>query len=92
MSANNTEKATFAAGCFWGTEHMYVKHFKDQGIVTKVGFMGGNLDNPSYKQVKAGDTMHAEVCEVLFDPSKVSYETLVDFFYSMHGKSRVIRY
>ncbi|KAK4514714.1 40S ribosomal protein S20 [Mucor velutinosus] len=80
-----TEKATFGAGCFWGTEHIFNKHFKNAGIIsTKVGFMGGELDNPSYKQVKTGTTNHAEVCEIIFDPTQVSFERLVDFFYSMH--------
>lgn len=82
-----TEKATFGAGCFWGTEHIFNKHFKNAGIIsTKVGFMGGELDNPSYKQVKTGTTNHAEVCEIIFDPTQVSFERLTDFFYSMHGK------
>lgn len=82
-----TEKATFGAGCFWGTEHIFNKHFKNSGIIsTKVGFMGGELDNPSYKQVKTGTTNHAEVCEIIYDPSQVSFERLTDFFYSMHGK------
>lgn len=81
------EKATFGAGCFWGTEHIFNKHFKNAGIIsTKVGFMGGELDNPSYKQVKTGTTNHAEVCEIIFDPTQVSFERLTDFFYSMHGK------
>ncbi|KAI8971861.1 hypothetical protein BDF20DRAFT_838139 [Mycotypha africana] len=86
MTLNNTEIATFAAGCFWGTEHIFNKHFRDVGIKTRVGYMGGELVNPSYKQVKAGDTNHAEVCQILFDPEKVSFERLVNFFYSMHGK------
>jgi len=82
-----TQKATFGAGCFWGTEHIFNKHFKNAGIIsTKVGFMGGELENPSYKQVKTGTTNHAEVCEIIFDPTQVSFERLTDFFYSMHGK------
>ncbi|KAL0080338.1 hypothetical protein J3Q64DRAFT_1759575 [Phycomyces blakesleeanus] len=79
-----SETATFAAGCFWGVEHIFNKHFLKDGIITRVGYMGGQLENPSYKQVKTGTTDHAEVCEIKFDPSKVSYETLVEFFYSMH--------
>ncbi|KAI8375574.1 hypothetical protein BD560DRAFT_433625 [Blakeslea trispora] len=84
MTIQTLEKATFAAGCFWGVEHIYNKHFKELGIETKVGYMGGELEDPTYKQVKTGTTNHAEVCEILFDPSKVSYETLVEFFYKMH--------
>lgn len=88
-TANNTEKATFAAGCFWGTEHIYNKHFKDLGIQTKVGYIGGDLDDPNYKQVKTGTTNHAEACEILFDPTKVSFERLTEFFYSMHDPTTV---
>jgi peptide-methionine (S)-S-oxide reductase len=81
-----TEKATFAAGCFWGVEHIYNKHFKDFGILTTVGYIGGEVENPDYPQVKAGNTKHAEACEITFDPSKVTYETLTEFFYKLHGK------
>ncbi|KAI9363814.1 hypothetical protein BD770DRAFT_199455 [Pilaira anomala] len=84
MPAITTEKATFAAGCFWGVEHIFNKHFKDIGIQTKVGYIGGELDNPNYIQVKTGTTMHAEACEITFDPSKVSFETLTEFFYKLH--------
>ncbi|KAI9474237.1 MAG: hypothetical protein EXX96DRAFT_331379 [Benjaminiella poitrasii] len=82
-----TEIATYAAGCFWGVEHIYNKHFKD--IETKVGFMGGELENPSYTEVKTGTTKHAEVLQITFDPSKVSYETLTEFFYKMHDPTTV---
>ncbi|KAG2234187.1 hypothetical protein BDF21DRAFT_329038 [Thamnidium elegans] len=84
MPAITIEKATFAAGCFWGVEHIFNKHFKDIGIVTRVGYIGGELDNPSYALVKTGTTNHAEACEITYDPSKVSYETLVEFFYKLH--------
>lgn len=85
MPSATTEKATFAAGCFWGVEHIFNKHFKDQGILsTKVGYIGGELIDPNYKEVKTGTTNHAEACEIIFDPSKVSYETLTEFFYKMH--------
>lgn len=86
MPAITIEKATFAAGCFWGVEHIFNKHFKDIGIVTKVGYIGGELDNPNYALVKTGITNHAEACEITYDPSKVSYETLTEFFYKLHGK------
>lgn len=86
MPAITIEKATFAAGCFWGVEHIFNKHFKDIGIVTKVGYIGGELDNPNYALVKTGTTNHAEACEITYDPSKVSYETLTEFFYKLHGK------
>ncbi|ORZ12248.1 reductase [Absidia repens] len=77
-----TEIATFAAGCFWGTEHIYNKHFK--GIETKVGYTGGSVEDPRYEQVKKGSTDHAEALEIKFDPAQISYESLVEFFYKMH--------
>ncbi|KAI8889110.1 hypothetical protein K501DRAFT_239448 [Backusella circina FSU 941] len=84
-----TEKATFAAGCFWGVEHIYNKHFKKDGITTQVGYTGGNVDNPDYRKVCSGQTNHAEALEITFDPKKVSYATLVEFFYKMHDPTTV---
>lgn len=77
-----TTKATFAAGCFWGVE----AEFREiPGVVeTAVGFMGGRTVNPTYHDVCAGDTGHAEVCEVTFDPSVVTYARLLDAFWNMH--------
>ncbi|KAI9252155.1 hypothetical protein BY458DRAFT_536018 [Sporodiniella umbellata] len=80
----NTEKATFAAGCFWGVEHMYNKHFKQFGIKTKVGYTGGHTLNPDYRTVCLGESNHAEALEISYDPEKVSFGTLVEFFYKMH--------
>ena len=76
------EKATFGAGCFWGVE----AEFRElPGVVdTAVGFMGGTKANPSYRDVCTGTTGHAEVVEVTFDPAKVSYEQLLDLFWSIH--------
>ncbi|CAM0140332.1 unnamed protein product, partial [Umbelopsis sp. WA50703] len=59
-------------------------HFKKDGVTTRVGYIGGNVDNPNYRQVCGGDTEHAEAVEVIFDPSKVSYATLTEFFYKLH--------
>ncbi|HYK52209.1 MAG TPA: peptide-methionine (S)-S-oxide reductase MsrA [Candidatus Eremiobacteraceae bacterium] len=74
--------ATFGAGCFWGVE----AEFREIPGVTDaaVGFMGGRTANPTYHQVCAGDTGHAEVCEVTFDPTRVSYEQLLEAFWNMH--------
>ena len=76
-------KAYFSAGCFWGVEY-YFKRLK--GVTkTIVGFMGGELENPSYKQVKTGTTGHLETIEVEYDPEQVSYEALVRYFFEIHN-------
>ena len=76
-------KAYFSAGCFWGVEY-YFKRLK--GVVkTTVGFMGGDMENPSYKQVKTGTTGHLETIEVEYDPKIVTYETLVRYFFEIHN-------
>lgn len=74
--------AYFSAGCFWGVEY-YFKRLR--GILfTQVGFMGGELLNPSYKQVKTGLTGHLETIRVDYDPEMVSYEALVKYFFEIH--------
>ena len=77
------EKAYFSAGCFWGVEY----YFKRLNGVTKtaVGFMGGDMENPTYKQVKTGTTGHLETIEVNYDPEQVSYEALVRYFFEIHN-------
>ena len=76
------KKAYFSAGCFWGVEY-YFKRLK--GVTkTAVGFMGGEIDYPSYKQVKTGTTGHLETIEVEYDPELVPYETLVRYFFEIH--------
>jgi len=77
------EKALFGAGCFWGVEDFFRQV---PGVSAAVsGYAGGTTDNPSYRQVCHGDTYHAEVVEVTFDPDKVSYQTLVELFFRMHN-------
>jgi peptide-methionine (S)-S-oxide reductase len=77
------EKATFAAGCFWGVE---VTFRNVEGVVdTRVGYTGGRLENPTYQQVCTGMTGHAEAVEVTFDPQKVTYEQLLDVFWATHN-------
>ena len=77
------EKAMFGAGCFWGVEDFFRQV---PGVIDAVsGYAGGTTQDPSYRQVCAGDTYHAEVVEVSFDPARVSYETLVDLFFRMHN-------
>lgn len=80
MMANDSGKeniATFAAGCFWGVEHIFNKHFPD--LKTAVGYSNGKEDisNPSYRQVCSGATEFAEAVRIEFDPAKVTYAQLV---------------
>jgi peptide-methionine (S)-S-oxide reductase len=80
--AQKTEKAIFAAGCFWCTEEAFEKV---PGVTAAVsGYTGGTVKNPSYEQVSSGRTGHAEAVEVTFDPAKVSYEQLLDVFWVNH--------
>ncbi|ORY88830.1 peptide methionine sulfoxide reductase MsrA [Leucosporidium creatinivorum] len=89
MSASS-EQAIFANGCFWGTEHMFRKHFTNKGLIdAKVGYIGGQSEDPTYRQVCSGTTNHAEALKVEFDPSKVSYAELVEFHYRMHDPTQV---
>jgi len=80
--AQQTEKAIFAAGCFWCTEEALEKV---PGVISAVsGYTGGTVKNPTYEQVSSGRTGHAEAVEVTFDPKKVSYEQLLDVFWVNH--------
>ena len=80
------EKALFGAGCFWGVEDFFLQV---PGVIDAVsGYAGGTTDNPGYRQVCRGDTNHAEVVEVTFDPDKVSYASLVDLFFKMHNPTQ----
>jgi peptide-methionine (S)-S-oxide reductase len=79
--------ATFAAGCYWGTERYFAKQFGAALLSHKVGFMGGRKTDaaPTYQQVCSGTTGHAEVLHVEFDESRVSFGDLVQFFFRMHN-------
>src|SRR3954469_4281506 len=80
--AQQTEKATFAMGCFWCAEEAFEKV---PGVIQAVsGYTGGKVKNPSYEQVSSGRTGHAEAVQVTFDPSKVSYDKLLDTFWLNH--------
>lgn len=77
------EKATFAAGCFWGVQ---LDLDKVEGVrSTVVGYCGGDLENPGYEQVCTGATGHAEAVEIIFDPGVVTFEELLDIFWRFHN-------
>ena len=82
MSTITSEKATFAAGCFWAVEYRFGKQ---PGVLrTSAGYEGGFLESPTYQQVCTDRTGHAEVVELEFDPAATSYEALLRFFFDMH--------
>lgn len=84
-----TEVATFAAGCFWGVEY---KLGRAAGVLsTAVGYTGGSVRNPSYKQVCSDTTGHAEAVQVTFDPARITYEDLVRLFFSLHDPTQLNR-
>jgi peptide-methionine (S)-S-oxide reductase len=84
-----SEIATFGAGCFWGIEANFRRV---AGVLDAVsGYSGGHMENPSYKDVCTDETGHAEVVQVTFDPSKVSYDNLLDTFWQMHDPTQVNR-
>jgi peptide-methionine (S)-S-oxide reductase len=82
-------KATFAAGCFWGVEAAFRQI--DGVTATTVGYSGGNTANPTYKEVCTDTTGHAEIVQVEYDPDRVSYETLLDLFWSNHDPTQLNR-
>lgn len=83
----STQIAYFACGCFWGVQH-YMN--KAKGVIeTECGYMGGKEDNPTYIQVKAHETGHAEVLEVRFNPEETTYEELCKLFFEIHDPAQV---
>ena len=81
-AGESVKKTSFAAGCFWGVEKIFMQL---PGVIsTQVGYAGGFSENPSYEEVSMGDTGHAEAVEITYDPSKISYEELLITFWEYH--------
>jgi peptide-methionine (S)-S-oxide reductase len=80
------EKATFAAGCFWGVE---VEFEKTKGVVkTTVGYTGGKIKNPTYEQVCTDKTGYAEAIQIIYDPQQITYEQLLKIFWMIHDPTQ----
>jgi len=81
------EKAYFASGCFWGTEYHFMKA---KGVIsTTVGYMGGHTQSPTYREVCSGTTGHVETTEIVYDPSKTTFEELLKLYYETHDFEQV---
>jgi peptide-methionine (S)-S-oxide reductase len=82
MNTNHTEVATFGGGCFWCMEAEFQRIPGVKSVAS--GFAGGTTPNPSYEDVCTGETGHAEVAQIEFDPQKISYDKLLDYFWDAH--------
>ena len=85
----NTETATFGTGCFWCTEAIFQQL---EGVIKVTsGYSGGHVENPTYEQVCEKNTGHAEVCQVVYDPSKITYDELLEVFWQTHDPTTLNR-
>jgi peptide-methionine (S)-S-oxide reductase len=89
MNTNKTELATFGGGCFWCMEAVFERLPGVKSVAS--GFAGGHTANPAYEQVCTGDTGHAEVTQIEFNPAKISYEKLLDVFWQAHDPTTLNR-
>jgi peptide-methionine (S)-S-oxide reductase len=89
MNTNQTEIATFGGGCFWCMEAEFQRIPGVKSVTS--GFAGGHTANPTYEDVCTGDTGHAEVTQIVFDPQKVSYDKLLDYFWDAHDPTTLNR-
>ncbi|MHC4398156.1 MAG: peptide-methionine (S)-S-oxide reductase MsrA [Planctomycetota bacterium] len=88
-SGPREEVATFGGGCFWCLEAVFLEL---DGVVSVVsGYSGGNVPDPTYQQVCAGGTGHAEVCQIRYDPAKISYPELLEVFWKTHDPTTLNR-
>ena len=89
MSMANEQIAVFGGGCFWCVEAVFNRL---EGVKSAVsGYMGGQVENPTYRQVCNGDTGHVEVVQVTFDPSQIKYRDLLEVFFSVHDPTTLNR-
>ena len=86
---SSTETATFGTGCFWCTEAIYKE--LDGVISVMPGYSGGHTENPTYEEVCSGETGHAEATQVVYDPSKISYDELLEVFFKTHDPTSLNR-
>lgn len=83
------EKATIAGGCFWCTEALFKRLKGVESVVS--GYVGGQMENPTYEQVSSGETGHVEAIQITFDPKIISYEKILDVFWHLHDPTTVNR-
>ncbi len=86
---DNLETAVFSMGCFWGEERLFWK--QDGVFTTAAGYAGGHTENPTYREVCSGMTGHAEVVQIVFDPTVISYQALLRLFWENHDPTQGMR-
>jgi peptide-methionine (S)-S-oxide reductase len=88
-NASSFDTAVLGGGCFWCVEAIYVEL---KGVVSVTsGYTGGSIENPSYRQVCSGTTGHAEVCRIIYDPSVISFDKLLEVFWTVHDPTQLNR-